>query len=322
MKDLKDLKKLANKKFATIILPEANIDERIRQACIRLLKEGTTKLIVFGAIEGLTKEFLSENCEIIDIENDPRLEDFASQLYEIRMHKGMTIEEAKELIKTPAYFSMLLLKNNYADGLVAGAKWTTADTLRPALQIIKCKPGKSSVVGSILMLKKGMEPLVYTDVSLIENPDKEQLAEIAISGAEFMDKVIGNEPKVALLSYSTYGSAKSDMVDKVRQATEIAKSKSDYLIDGEMQGDSALEMDTAKKKCPASKVAGQANVLVFPELDAGNIAYKLTAYFGGVQAVGPIMLNFAKPINDLSRGSTVDEIVNTVYITKLMCEKN
>ncbi|MBR1988510.1 MAG: phosphotransacetylase [Clostridia bacterium] len=320
MKDLKDLKKLANKKFATIILPEANIDERIRQACIRLLKEGTTKLIVFGAIDGMTKEFLSDKCEIINIESDPRLEDFATQLYELRKHKGMTIDEAKELIKTPEYFSMLLLKNDYADGLVAGAKWTTANTLRPALQVIKCKKGKSSVVGSMLMLKKGMDPLVYTDVSLIENPDSEQLAEIAISGAEFMDKVVGNEPKVALLSYSTYGSAKSEMVDKVKNATEIAKSKSTYLIDGEMQGDSALEMETAKKKCPTSKVAGQANVLVFPELDAGNIAYKLTAYFGGVQAVGPIMLNFAKPINDLSRGSTVEEIINTVYITKLMCE--
>ena len=320
MKDLKDLKKLANKKIARIILPEANVDERIRQACIRLLKEGTTKIIVFGAIEGLTKEFLSDNCEIVDIENDPRLDEFATQLYELRKHKGMTLDQAKETIKTPEYFSMLLLKNDYADGLVAGAKWTTANTLRPALQVIKCKEGKSSVVGSMLMLKKGMEPLVFTDISLIENPDSEQLAEIALSGAEFMDKVVGIEPKVALLSYSTYGSAKSEMVDKVRLATDIAKSKSDYLIDGEMQADSALEIDTAKKKCPTSKVAGQANVLVFPDLNAGNIAYKLTSFFGGVQAVGPIMLNFAKPINDLSRGSTVEEIINTVYLTKLMCE--
>lgn len=320
MKTIKDLKKMSNEKYATIILPEANIDERVKKACLRLLKEGTTKLIVFGAIDGLTKDFLTDKCEIIDLESDVRLEKYASQLYELRKHKGMTEEQAKSLIKTPEYFSMMLLKNDEADGMVAGAVWTTANTLRPALQIIKTKKDKSTVVGGMLMLKKGMEPKFFADVSLIENHDSDQLAEIAISSAEFMDKVIGHEPKVAMLSYSTYGSAKSEMVDKVKLATELAKNKSSYLIDGEMQGDSALEIETAKKKCPSSKVAGLANVLVFPDLNAGNIAYKLTSHFGDVKAVGPIMLNFAKPINDLSRGSTVEEIVNTVYLTKLMCK--
>ena len=259
-------------------------------------------------------------CEIIDIEKYVKLEEFATQLYEMRKAKGLTEIEAKELVKQPTYFAMMLLKNNIADGVVAGAKYSTADVLRPGLQIIKTKPDKKVVTGGMLMLKKGCRPLFFGDVSLIQQPTSEELADIAVASAEFMEKVVKVEPQVAMLSFSTKGSAKHEMVDKVRIATEIAKSKSDYAIDGEMQADSALDLATSQKKGIASSVGGNANVLIFPDLDAGNIGYKLVARLAGYEAIGPIMLNFKKPINDLSRGCTIQEIVNTVIITKLLAE--
>ena len=305
---------------STIILPEANLDKRVADACEIILENGLSNLIIFGKENEFSNRITSDpNCEIIDIENYVNLGDFINQLYELRKHKGLTLEQAQELIKNPAYFAMMMLKNNLADGVVAGAKYTTADTLRPALQIIKTKAGKKSVVGSMIMAKENEKPLVFADVSLIEKPDAETLAEIAVSSAEFMEKVLEIEPKVAMLSYSTKGSAKSEMVDLVSKATEIAK-QSKYLIDGEMQVDSALDLSTATKKGITSEVGGNANVLVFPDLNAGNIGYKLVARLGGYSAIGPIMLNFNKPVNDLSRGCTVDEIVDTVCITKLQME--
>jgi phosphate acetyltransferase len=235
----------------------------------------------------------------------------------MRKAKGLTLEEAKKLIQQPIYFAMMLVKNGLADGVVAGAKYSTADVLRPALQIIKTKPDKKIVTGGMLMLKDNENPLFFGDVSLVENPTSEQLAEIALGNAEFMQKVLNVEPKVAMLSYSTKGSAKHEMVDKVRVATELAKNRG-FMVDGEMQVDSALDLATAQKKGVNSEVGGNANVLVFPDLNAGNIGYKLVARLGGYDAIGPIMLNFNKPVNDLSRGCTVDEIVNTVVITKLL----
>ena len=240
-------------------------------------------------------------------------------MYELRKNKGLTIEQASELIKTPTYLAMMMLKNNMADGVVAGAKFSTADTLRPALQIIKTKPNKSVVTGCTIMIKEDVNPMVFGDVSLIENPNVEELKEIAVSTGEFMDKVLNIEPKIAMLSYSTKGSAKSEMVSKVQQAYNLAKDCG-YLIDGEMQVDSALDLATATKKGVTSKVGGNANVLIFPDLNAGNIGYKLASRLGGYKAVGPIMLNFNKPVNDLSRGCSVMEIVDTVCITKLQVE--
>lgn len=318
MKILEELKKRAKNKDYKIILPEANIDERVLLACSNILKEDLSKLVVFGK----TKEFPDEiannsNCQIIDIESSEFNETFSNQLYELRKDKGMTKEEANKLVQIPIYFAMMMLKNNMADGVVAGAKYSTADVLRPALQIIKTKPNKKVVTGGMLMLKEDEKPLFFGDVSLIENPTSEQLCEIAIANAEFMEKVVGIEPKVAMLSYSTKGSAKSEMVDKVRLATELAQNKG-FMIDGEMQVDSALDLATAKKKGVNSEVGGDANVLVFPDLNAGNIGYKLVARLGGYDAIGPIMLNFNKPVNDLSRGCTVNEIINTVIITKLL----
>ena len=318
MKILEDLKQRAKNKNCTIILPEANLDERVKQAAIQILNESLSKLIVFGKATDFPQE-ISQNssCQIIDIENYERLEDLANELYELRKAKGLTLETAKELIKQPTYFAMMLLKNNMADGVVAGAKFSTADVLRPGLQIIKTKPNKKVVTGGMLMLKQDKNPLFFGDVSLIENPTSEELAEIAIANAEFMEKVLSVEPIVAMLSYSTKGSANHEMVDKVRMATELAQNRG-YLVDGEMQVDSALDHATAQKKGVTSAVGGNANVLVFPDLNAGNIGYKLVARLGGYIAVGPIMLNFNKPINDLSRGCTVEEIINTVLITKLL----
>jgi len=306
---------------ATIILPEANLDERVKQASEYILQNELAKLVIFGKKEEFSSKITNNpNCTIIDLETTELSSKFATQLYELRKEKGLTQEKANELIKNPAYFAMMMLKNNMADGVVAGAKFTTADTLRPALQIIKTKAGKKTVVGSMIMTKENERTLVYADVSLIENPDSKTLAEIATSSAEFMQNVLKTEPKVAMLSYSTKGSASSEMVDKVKQALEIAKENSNFLIDGEMQADTALDLATAKKKGITSEVGGNANVLVFPDLNAGNIGYKLTARLGGYTAIGPIMINFNKPVNDLSRGCTVQEIIDTVCITKLQVE--
>ena len=320
MKLIQEIRKRAKKIDATIVLPEANIDKRVYDACEFILKNNLSNIIVFGKDSEYGDIFKTNHCKIIDIEKYDKLNEFATQLYELRKHKGMTITEANKLIKQADYFSMMLLRNNLADGVVAGATWTTGDTLRPALQIVKTKPDKSIVTGVMLMVKDGCVPLVFGDVSLIENPSEENLADIAISSAEFMKSIFDIEPKVAMLSYSTKGSAKSEMVDKVRNATIIANKKSKFLIDGEMQVDSALDEKTAKKKGIKSKVGGNANVLIFPDLNAGNIGYKLVARLGGYTAVGPIMLNFNKPVNDLSRGCTVDEIVSTVCITKLLTD--
>lgn len=319
MKILKQLSNQAKKINATIILPEANADNRVYEACKIILKQKLAKIIVFGKAEQFDKSFKNKNCQIIDIDSYNKT-DFSNQLFELRQHKGMTMQKATELVKKPLYFAMMLLKNNLADGLVAGACNTTADVLLPALQIIKAKSNKSVVTGSTLMIKNGCKPLMFGDVSLIENPTSDQLAEIAISNAEFMQNVMRLTPKVALLSYSTKGSAKNEMVTKVADAVKIANEKSNFLIDGEMQGDSALDKSTAYQKGVKSAVGGEANVLIFPDLNAGNIAYKLTSRLAGYTAIGPIMLNFNKPVNDLSRGSTVEEIVNTVVITKLLTQ--
>ena len=317
---LKQIKLKAKSKCSTIILPEANMDERVYKAAKQILREKLAKIIVFGAETDFDKTFKTKNCQIIDIKSSAKINEFAMQLYELRKHKGLTLVDAKKLVKTPIYFAVMMLKNNMADGVVAGAKHASADVLRPALQIIKAKPGKTIVTGSMLMVKHKANSFLFGDVSLCVNPSSEQLSEIAISNAEFAKTVLGIEPKVAMLSYSTKGSAKSEFVDKVANAVKIAKQNSKYIIDGEMQVDSALDLDTATRKGLKEKVKGDANVLIFPDLDAGNIGYKLVSRLGGYIAVGPIMLNFDKPINDLSRGCTVDEIINTVCFTSLMVE--
>jgi len=320
MNILKEIIKKAKQVDATIVLPEAHLDERVKSAAGIILKKKLSKIIVFGKETDYPSIFKGENCQIIDIQTYEKLDELTASLFELRKAKGMTEEDAKIYIQKPEYFAMMLLKSGLADGVVAGAKFSTADTLRPALQIIKTKPNKKVVTGNMLMVKKGFRPLVFGDVSLIEKPDSETLSEIAISNAEFMQKVVGVEPKVAMLSYSTKGSAKGEMIDLVTTATKLAQVKSNYIIDGEMQADTCFDEVVAKRKGIAGELAGKANVLIFPDLNAGNIGYKLTQRLGGFSAIGPIMLNFNKPVNDLSRGCSVDEIVNTVCITKLQVE--
>lgn len=315
---IKDIERRAKLTDATIVLPEANIDKRVYSAAKKILKKKLAKIIVLGKKEEFDSTFMSENCQIIDIENYEKRDELAKELYNIRKEKGLTLPKAKKLILDPSYFGVMLVKSGLADGLVAGAVWSTADTLRPALQIIKTKPDKGIVTGAMIMCKANFAPKVFADVSLIENPTAEQLSDIAISSADFAKNVLGLEPRVAMLSYSTKGSADSAMVDKVRTAVSIANKKSDYIIDGEMQVDSALDETVAHHKGVTSAVGGHANVLIFPDLNAGNIGYKLASRLGGCNSIGPIMLNFNKPVNDLSRGCTVDEIVNTVCITKLL----
>lgn len=319
---IKQIRNKAKNINGTIILPEAHLDERVKKAGEIVLKNKLSNIVVFGKSTDYPSIFMNENCRIIDIEKYSKLEELTNLLYELRKAKGITQEEAKELIKKPEYFAMMLLKVGEADGVVAGAKYSTADTLRPALQIIKTNPNKKIVTGNMLMVKKGFRPLVFGDVSLIEKPTSEQLAEIAISNAEFMQNVVGFEPRVAMLSYSTKGSAKGEMIDLVTTATTLAKQNSSYIIDGEMQADTAFDEETAKRKGISTDLAGKANVLIFPDLNAGNIGYKLTQRLGGFSAIGPIMLNFNKPVNDLSRGCSVEEIVNTICITKLQILQN
>lgn len=316
---LKNIKIKAKHLLATIIVPEADEDKRVYNACKFVLKNKLANLIVFGKSENFDKTFKHSNCKIIDIDILDKRK-FVKQLYTLRKHKGLTMQEAEEYIKDRMYLATLMLKNDYADGLVAGATVTTAQVLKPALQIIKAKKNKTIVTGSMILLKKGKEPLIFGDVSLIENPSKEQLGEIALSNADFMHNNLGLTPKVAMLSYSTFGSAKSEMTKKVADACAIAKQKSNFVIDGEMQFDSAFHLPTALKKCPNSKIRGDANVFVFPDLNAGNIGYKIASKLGGYTAVGPVLLNFNKPVNDLSRGSTTEEIINTICLTAIMSQ--
>lgn len=318
---IKQILKRAKNGNGVILLPEANVDERVKSACELILKYRFGKIAVIGKSKEFPRLFKTKYCKIFDLEDQELLEQMAKKLLAIRRRKGMTIGKARELVKLPQYFSMMLLKLGMVDGVVAGAQWTTADVLRPALQIIKTKADKSICVGTMLMVKDGAEPLLFSDVSLNLNPDSKQLAEIAVASAEFMNDVVNVEPKVAMLSYSTNGSAKGEMVDKIKEATAFAKEKSMFAIEGEMQADVALDLETAVNKKFENAVAGKANVLIFPDINAGNIGYKLASRLGGYQAIGPIILNFNKPVNDLSRGCTVDEIVYTACITRLLIDQ-
>lgn len=318
MKIIDEILTRAKKIKGKIVLPEANMDKRVYDACKIIIKENISDIIVLGKSSDFDAEFISPRVEIIDIEKYADIENMIDSFYELRKNKGITKEDSRLFINRPEYFATMLIHHNVADAMVLGAKFTTADSLRPALQIIKSK-GKGEIVsGAMLMLKDDCEPLCFSDVALNLNPTSEELVSIATAGAELMKKVLNINPKVAMLSYSTNGSGTGDMVEKVILATKIAKSKSNYLIDGEMQVDAALDTAVAKQKGLNSKVAGQANVLIFPDINAGNIGYKLVARLGEYKAIGPIMMNFNKPVNDLSRGCTVDEIVNTVAITKLL----
>lgn len=327
MSFIDEIKKQAKTEIKTIVLPEAT-DIRTLEATDKIIKEGFAKIVLIGNKEEITKLANDNNFDISKanivepLESDKYLK-YAEYLYELRKAKGMTLEQAKDLLKDPVYFGMMMVKKEEADGLVSGAAHSTADTLRPALQILKTKPGTKIVsTFNILVLphKEYGEDgvLMFADCGLNPKPNSDELSEIAISSAESFKAIVKKEPKVAMLSFSTYGSAKSEDVEKVQEATRLAKEKApDLLVDGEMQLDAALVPTVASSKAPGSNVAGKANILVFPDLNAGNIGYKLTERLAKAEAYGPICQGIAKPVNDLSRGCKADDIVGAVAITCL-----
>lgn len=323
---IEQIRERAKMKGKTIVLPEGT-EERTLKAADFILKEGIAKIILLGSPDQIREKAelwgLGHvlQARIIDPGNHPDTEKFSKELFEIRKHKGLSLEEARELIKDPLYLGVMLIRDRQAHGEVAGAMNTTANVLRPAFQIIKTKPGMSTVSGAFIMIlkenslvKDGM--LVFADCAVLPDPNAEELAEIALNTAETARNIAGIEPRVAMLSFSTKGSACHELVEKVQKATSLVKAKNPNLtIDGEMQADAAIVESVGIGKAPGSPVAGKANVLVFPGLEAGNIGYKLVQRLAGAEAVGPILQGMAAPINDLSRGCSVSDIVNMVAIT-------
>ncbi len=309
-----------------IVLPEGT-EERTIKAADQLLADGVAEIILIGNPDEIKKlaDSLSltniNKAIIVDPKNNPKKEEYANLLFELRKAKGMTPEQAATLAEDPLYLACLMIKNGDADGEVAGAQNTTGNVLRPALQIIKTAPGISVVSGAFLMFTKAKQYgkdglLVFADCAVTPNPTASQLAEIAISTARTAKALVGEEPRVAMLSFSTKGSAKDPMADKVIEATDLAKKIDPSVqIDGELQADAALVESVASSKAPRSTVAGKANVLVFPTLEVGNIAYKLVQRLGDAEAVGPILQGMAAPVNDLSRGCSVDDIYKMVAIS-------
>ena len=302
-----------------IVLPEAE-EERTLRAADKALADDIADIILIGnpsEIFRLAKEWGLNHVDkatIIDPLNNPKAEEYAQKLEELRRKKGMTIEQARELMKNPLYLGCMIIKTEGADGQISGALSTTGDTLRPALQIIKCAPGISCVSGGLLLITK---VLVIGDVAVTPMPDANQLAQIAVCTAQTAKSVAGfAEPRVAMLSFSTKGSANHEVVDKVIEATNIVKKMDPELkVDGELQADAALVPSVGAKKAPGSTIAGKANVLVFPNLEVGNIGYKLVQRLGDAIAIGPILQGIARPVNDLSRGCSVDDIYYMIAIT-------
>ena len=310
-----------------IVLPEAE-EERTLRAADRVLADELADIILIGNPESIkadAEKYGLQNIDkatIIDPLNNPRSEEYAELLAELRKKKGMTIEQARELVKNPLYLGCMIIKTEGADGQISGALSTTGDTLRPALQIIKCAPGITCVSGAMLLITKQPQygengVVVVGDVAVTPMPDANQLAQIAVCTAQTAKSVAGFEdPRVAMLSFSTKGSAKHEVVDKVVEATQLAREMAPELkIDGELQADAALVPSVGAKKAPGSAIAGNANVLVFPNLEVGNIGYKLVQRLGDAIAIGPILQGIARPVNDLSRGCSVDDIYYMVAIT-------
>lgn len=323
---IKQLVERAKANKQRIVLPEGT-EVRTLTAADRLLAEGVADIILIGNEKEIKDQAANLNlknidkAEILDPASYEKKETYTNLLFELRKSKGLTIEQAAKLAESPLYIACLMIKNGDADGEIAGAQNTTGDVLRPALQIIKTMPGISVVSGAFLMFtsqqqygKDGL--LVMADCAVTPDPTAAQLAEIAVATGNTAKALVGTEPQVAILSFSTKGSAKHPLVDKVIEATQLAQQIAPTMnIDGELQADAALVPEVGGKKAPESKVAGKANVLVFPSLETGNIAYKLVQRLGGAEAVGPILQGMAAPVNDLSRGCSVDDIYNMVAIT-------
>ncbi len=318
-----EMARQANK---TIVLPEGE-EERNLKAADYALKNGLAKIILLGdknEINKKAKEWKLTNIEKATLINPKSFSEkkyYANMLAELRKNKGMTYEQAEALVENPLYLSTLLIKDGKADGEVSGAEHATGDVLRPAFQIIKTSPGVTAVSGAFIMIVKDHSfgedgVLIFADCAVNPDPTVQELAEIAVESAKTAKNIAGINPKVAMLSFSTKGSAKHEKVDKVVEATELARKMNPKLkIDGELQADAAIIEAIGKKKAPGSDIAGNANVLVFPNLESGNISYKLVQRLAGAEAIGPILQGLAAPINDLSRGCSVEDIVNMIAIT-------
>ncbi len=331
MSFIEQMKAKARNNKKTIVLPESN-DKRTLIAAAKVMEEGTANLILIGK-ESVIKEDAAalgvkiDGVAIVDPETDPKFAHYAETLYELRKKKGMTPEKAEETLKSDwITYGVVMVKEGDADGLVAGACHATADTLRPALQIIKTAPGTELVSGFFIMDVPNCEygangTFLFADCGLNQDPTSEELAAIANSSAYSFKALVGEEAKIAMLCHSTKGSAKHALVDKVVEATRIAKEKyPDILVDGELQLDAAIVPEVAASKAKGSPVAGQANVLIFPNLDAGNIGYKLVQRLAKAEAYGPMLQGIARPVNDLSRGCSADDIVGVVALTAVQAQ--
>ena len=330
MSFIDQIKQRAKQEIKTIVLPEAT-DVRILEAAQMVKDEGYAKVILVGEEEKVRK-IAKENgidigdTKIIDPAKSEKLEEYASLLYELRKAKGMTEEQAHQLVLDPVYYGMIMVKQSEADGLVSGAAHSTADTLRPALQILKTAPGTKLVSAFFVMVVPNCEygangTFIFADSGLNEEPNSEALSEIAISSSKSFEQLVGEEAKVAMLSYSTYGSAHSDSTEKVIEATKLVKEKApELLVDGELQLDAAIIPEVAESKAKGSPLKGNANVLVFPDLGAGNIGYKLVQRLAKAEAYGPLCQGIAKPVNDLSRGCSAKDVAGVVAITAVQAQ--
>jgi len=312
----------------TIVLPESN-DIRVLRAAAMIQEQGIADIILIGngqEIKKLAEGLDISKARIVDPVEFEWFEDYVNTFYEMRKAKGITVEKAREIMQDCTYFGVMMVKKGHADGMVSGAAHSTADTLRPALQILKTAPGISLVSTFFIMAvpdckfgENGI--LAFADCALNENPKSAELADIAISTARSFKAFTRIEPRVAMLSYSSHGSAKSELTDKVVQAVQIAREKDPTLtLDGELQLDAAIVPSVGKSKAPGSKVAGSANVLIFPDLNSGNIGYKLVQRFAKAEAYGPVTQGLAKPVNDLSRGCSAEDIAAVVAITAIQAQ--
>ena len=331
MSFIEQIKQRAKQEIKTIVLPEAT-DVRILEAAQIIKEEGYAKVILIGNEEEVKNLANEKNIdlgetEIIDPLKSDKTERYAKELYELRKAKGMTEEQANQLVLEPVYYGMMMVKLDEADGLVSGAAHSTSDTLRPALQILKTAPGTKLVSAFFVMVvpdcKYGENgTFIFADSGLNEEPDSEKLSEIAISSSKSFEQLVGKEAKVAMLSYSSYGSAHSASTEKVIEATKLVKEKEPkLLVDGELQLDAAIVPEVAEFKAKGSPLKGEANVLVFPDLGAGNIGYKLVQRLAKAEAYGPLCQGIAKPVNDLSRGCSSEDVAGVVAITAVQAQQ-
>lgn len=323
---LEEIRRKAKAVNQRIVLPEGT-EERTIQAADQVLGEGIARIILLGSQEAImskAKKFNLKHIEkaiIVNPIEHENIDQYVNLMVELRKHKGLTADEASKLIRDPLYLGTLMIKNGDADGEVAGAMNATGDVLRPAFQYVKTLPGITVVSGAFIMILKDKDfgnggIIVFADCAVHPDPTESELAEIAVATAKTTKAIAGFEPRIAMLSFSTKGSAKHEMVDKVVNATRIAKQMAPELkIDGELQADAAIIESIGRKKAPESEIAGNANVLIFPSLDTGNIAYKLVQRLAHAEAIGPVLQGMAAPINDLSRGCSVSDIVNLIAIT-------